>query len=379
MSEPPTETPPGDGHVSEGSHLDVPQSILNRITNRTFTEWYSEQQFQTNILEGQAYFNGPSPPKDPDRYSPSKLLQCHRKASYARQNTPREGTPPEGLFWIGSEFEEEVIVPFLQSITTPETYVTNSLWIDAEIVVEGTALQLRGSTDPAIVTAEADPLLLTEIKTTSSLDHLSEPKEHHRAQLHAYLYALNDEYEHDITEGLIVYGCRKTLDIEVFHVEFDAAFWADILDWMSEQTEFEQADALPPASPERDWECSYCSFKHRCGEADTPFTDIGLDGLLPLFDEYDRENLEEYLDAHSDADARLTPTLAHTFPDLARDYGVYEWSCPACNTTYAWDVLDWDGDTTSPPVCPRCIESGELITVSGPNPDEQLTLSNHDD
>lgn len=374
MSDPPTETPTGDGRVSENSDVDVPQAVLNRITSREFTEWYSEQQFQTNILEGQAYFNGPSPPKDPDRHSPSKLLQCHRKASYARQNAPREGTPPEGLFWIGSEFEEEVVVPFLQNITTPETYVTNSLWIDAEIVVDGTALQVRGSTDPAIVTAEADPVLLTEIKTTSSLDHLSEPKEHHRAQLHAYLYALNDEYDHDITEGLIVYGCRKTLDIEVFHVEFDSVFWKNIVDWMATQTEYENSGELPPATPERDWECSYCSFKHRCGEANTPYTDIGYEGLLPVFDGYDRQNLAEYLEAHEDGDVRLTPTLAYQFPDLVEEYGAYDWSCSACDSSFAWDEVDWSTDVDNLPICPFCTESGDLVTLSGPAPDEQLSL-----
>lgn len=230
MSDPPRDTAPGAGHLPSDPQSDDQSILRGQITNREFTEWYSEQQFQKNILEGKAYFNGPSPPKDPEQHTPSKLLQCHRKTSYARKNAPREGTPPEGLFWIGSEFEEEVIVPFLQDITTPETYVTNSLWIDTEIVVDETPLQVRGSTDPAIVTAEADPLLLTEIKTTSSLDHLSDPKEHHRAQLHAYLYALNNKYNHDITTGLLVYGCRKTLDIEVFHVEFDSAFWADVLE-----------------------------------------------------------------------------------------------------------------------------------------------------
>jgi len=371
MSDPPSETPVEDSHVSGDTDRNIPQLVLDRISNREFTEWYSEQQFQTNILEGQAYFNGPSPPKDPDRHSPSKLLQCHRKASYARQNAPREGTPPEGLFWIGSEFEEEVIVPFLQDITTPETYVTNSLWIDAEIVVDGTTLQLRGSTDPAIVTSEADPVLLTEIKTTSSLDHLSEPKEHHRAQLHTYLYALNEEHQYDIRTGLIVYGCRKTLDIEVFHVEFDAEFWGEVVEWMAEQTAYEQADELPPATPEREWECSYCSFKERCGKGDKPFSDVGHTGLLPLFDGYDRQNLEEYLEAHTDANAKLTPTLAHHFPELVEGYGAYDWSCPRCDEMYPWNAIDWDGNTSDPPLCPACLDDGELLTLSGPDPSVQ--------
>lgn len=372
MSGPFRDNPSGEDSASPGSESDTYTVVRDRIANQTFNEWYSEQQFQNNILEGKAYFNGPSPPKDPERHTPSKLLQCHRKASYARKNAPREGTSPEGLFWIGTEFEEQVIVPFLQDITTQNTYVTNSLWIDAEIVMDGTELRVRGSTDPAIVTADAEPLLVTEIKTTTSLDHLSKPKPHHRAQLHTYLFALDREYDPSITEGVIVYGSRKTLDIEAFHVEFDAGFWESVVDWMRTQTEYERSSELPPATPERDWECNYCSFKHRCGQGETPYSDIGYDGLLPAFAGYDRQNLEDYLEAHDGRDARLTPVLAHQYPELADEYGAYDWSCSRCSESFAWDAVEWDGNTDNLPFCPDCADSGALVTVSGPEPHNQL-------
>jgi CRISPR-associated exonuclease Cas4 len=358
---------------SPASGTAVVQTVRSRLSNQAFAEWYQEQQIEENILNGQAYFNGPSPPKDPDRHSPSKLLQCHRKAMYDRRNAPSEGTPPEGLFWIGSEFEEQVIVPFLQDVvTTEETYVQNSVWIDTEVTIDGTTVRVRGSTDPVVVTADADPVFVTEIKTTKDTDHLSSPKPHHKAQLHAYLYALNQEYDHEITDGMLVYGSRTTFDIEAFPIEFDPGFWADVEDWLGTQVGYEQADTLPPATPERDWECSYCSYKHRCGEADSPYSDIGVKGLLPLFDDYGKQPLVEYLKAHSDQDAKLTPTLAHSYPDLVQEYGAYDWSCVSCGATYAWDELDWDGDTDDLPVCPTCLETGDLVTVSGPEPDDQL-------
>jgi CRISPR/Cas system-associated exonuclease Cas4 (RecB family) len=348
------------------------ERVVNHISNTEFNEWYAEQQFETNILDGKAYFNGPSPAKDPERHTPSKLLQCHRKATYGRQNTPREDTPPEGLFWIGSEFEEEIIVPFLQDIVPDELYVQNSLWIDTTIAAGESNVQLRGSTDPAIVTEDAEPVFLTEIKTTTSLDHLSEPKQHHKAQLHAYLYALNDEHDFSITNGLLVYGSRKTLDLKVFPVTFDSEFWETVVTWMQAQTEYEENEELPPADPERDWECNYCSFKHRCGQTDTPYSDIGTDGFLPMFAEYDRKNVVEYLEAHSDVGAKLTPVLAQTYPDLVEHYGAYDWSCPRCSETWAWDAVDWGGDPANPPLCPACAEDGELMTLSGPEPDSQL-------
>lgn len=362
--------------VGEAPELDTAdESLSDLLTNDAFQDWYHDRQFAANILEGKPYFNGPSPAKDPERYSPSGLLTCHRKASYKRQNAPREGAPPEGLFWIGSEFEERVIVPFLQDVvTSDETYVQNSVWVDADIPGDGHTLRIRGSTDPVLVTADAKPQVVTEIKTTSSLEHLSGPKPTHKAQLHAYLYALNEEYDHTIDRGIVVYGCRETFDIRAFTVEFDEAFWATIVDWMATHADYERNDELPPASPERDWECSYCSFKHRCGEADTPYSDIGHDGLLPLYDEYDRQNLTEYLDGHADQGAKLTPTLAAEFTDLVEEYGVYNWSCVACGETYAWDAVDWNGDIDDPPVCPNCVDDGHLSTLSGPEPDEQLSL-----
>lgn len=347
-------------------------TVTDAVSDRGFSEWYDERQIEQNLLDGKPYFNGPSPPKPPDRHTPSKLLQCHRKALYAKQNAPREGTTPDGIFWIGSTFEEDIIVPYLQDATPDGLYVQNSLWIDTTVTKDGTELRVRGATDPAIVTADGDPALLTEIKTTTDVDHVSEPKLHHKAQLHAYLHGLNEKYDHPVTEGLIIYGSRKTLDLRVFQVTFDPDFWQRVVDWMATQTTHEQVGELPSAEPEQDWECTYCSFKHRCGQVDTPYQDIGPDGLLPVFDEYDRDALVEYLDAHTDADARLTPTLAHKYPDLAAEYGAYDWSCPRCSETYAWDAVDWDGDTSDLPLCPACARDKDLVTLSGPEPYTQL-------
>jgi hypothetical protein len=97
--------------------------------------------------------------------------------------------------------------------------------------------------------------------------------------------------------------------------------------------------------------------------------------LLPVFDGYDRDALVEYLDAHADDDARLTPTLAHAYPDLVAEYGAYGWSCPRCSETYPWDAVDWDGDTSGLPFCPSCAATGDLLTLSGSEPSEQLKRS----
>jgi hypothetical protein len=142
---------------------------------------------------------------------------------------------------------------------------------------------------------------------------------------------------------------------------------------MAEQTRYDRNDELPPASPRHDWECKFCDYKARCGKTSDPFQDIGVKGLLTLFEGYDWQNLEEYLEAHEGGDARLTPSLAHKHPDLVERYGAYDWSCVACGATYEWDAVDWDGDVDDPPFCLACIQAGDMVTLSGPDPDEQLT------
>jgi len=52
--------------------------------------------------------------------------------------------------------------------------------------------------------------------------------------------------------------------------------------------------------------------------------------------------------------------------------GAYDWSCPSCGETYAWDAIDWDVDTGDPPVCPNCIASDGLVTLNDLEPRDQL-------
>lgn len=348
------------------------KDLVDGITAESFDEWYQEKQFRENILEGRPYFNGSSPPPEATRHSPSRLLQCHRKTRYYGQNTPQEGNPPTGIFWVGTKFEEELVVPYLlDAVTTTDTYVRNSIWIDTEIETESEVLRVKGMTDPAIVDADGEPILVTEIKTTSSLEYLDGPKAHHKAQLHAYMDALDKAYDRSITDGVLLYGSRETFDIEVFHVPFDDEFWKTVAGWMETQTQYRENQELPPATPVFDWECGSCPFKQRCGEGESHYSDVAFTGLLPGVKEYQKSQLVEYFDAYPDA--KLTPTLAVEYPELVDEHGVYDWQCGACGAVYAWDET-WDKDRESlPPVCPQCAGEDSLQFLSVPEPAAQVS------
>jgi CRISPR-associated exonuclease Cas4 len=250
------------------------------------------------------------------------------------------------------------------------------MWIDITCETDVGEVRIKGATDPVIVDNESEPLLLTESKTKRSLDHLEDPDRHHLAQTHCYMYGLTQKYDRRVTNALLLYGGRKSLDLKAFHVEFDPWFWRQtVLSWAEDHTQLRLDEQLPTADPELSWECNVCSYRYRCGQADdTSFGNVDATGLLPHFEDYPREKVREYLDSHDGA--RLTPTLARRYPDLVDQYDVHDWECQRCSTTYGFGVFDQgdlarDEEAADTPLCPDCASENVPIALRGPTPGEQ--------
>ncbi|MDH5020368.1 CRISPR-associated protein Cas4 [Halobacterium rubrum] len=362
------------GEIPDSPDSEVPLAdcLLNRTTPDRFDEWHDEREYAKNIENGTPYFNEAGYQPDSERHSPSKLLRCHRRQLYSDHNAPEEEPDPSGIFWTGSKLEEELLLPFLKDTAADlGAYVQNSIWVDYSIDTHAGPLQFKGSTDPVIVDAEATPILPTEIKTRATLDNLTSPNRTHRAQLHAYLVGLSEEYGIELRTGLIVYVSRESLDIQTFRVDFDEAFWEDVLlEWAATHTQHRLEEELPPATPEDEWECEYCSYRERCGEGDRNYSDATTTGLLPGYTGYPREKLVAYFRAYPDA--RLTPSLAFAHPDLVDDHGVYDWECSECDASRSWNSVEWDGNVTQPPRCPDCPKEGAIAVLRGPAAGDQL-------
>lgn len=350
-------------------------AVVEAIDQDAFSEWYRTRQIKQHMREGQPWRHTPASLTPPDRHAPHRLLQCHRKTAYATQNAPKEDQQPTGVFWAGTRIEEDLIMPFLEDIAAetadPPAYVQNSMWVDYQLDTRADELQVRGATDPVICTRQGDPLLPTEVKTKQSLSSLDDedptPADRHRAQLHAYLYGLDQTVSYPVRTGLVIYIDREQHDFRAMTVEFNHEFWEEtVREWMATQSTYRLDGTLPPAEPEHGWECDYCSYRQRCGKGDAPYTDQPPDGFLPLVS-YPREQVEPALNADSDTE-KLTPTLAHQYPELASKYDVSDWECSACDSTFSWDTVEWDGNPTDPPVCPSCADNDWLATLRGPAP-----------
>lgn len=343
--------------------------LLSRISSAHFDSWYRERTVADNIEGGTPYFNGPRSVPDPTRHSPSELLQCHRKITYRQHNAPAERSDPNGIFWFGTQFEEEIALPFLRTaVVIDDTYACNSLWVDFISDTKVGELRIKGETDPVIVDRNGEPIILTEIKTKQTVDDIRQPNDHHKAQVHAYMHGLSQKYDRPIENAVIIYGSRTKLDIKAFEIKFDPEFWTKVLDWAIEHSAYRLRGDLPPDVPEYDWECTFCSYRERCGRGNAPFADLESTGLVPLT-EYPHEKLTIYLKAFPEA--KLTPTLAVRYPGLVDQHGAYDWQCQKCASTFAYQTVEWGGNISDPPLCPSCRSDGTPVPLSGPSPGEQ--------
>lgn len=339
------------------------RQVATLIDENSFADWYRQQQFEENIRNGQAYFNGPPSQKPPKKVSPSELLKCQRKIYYKHQNAPVETKDPDGIFFFGTHFEEEVAEEFLDDVVGAEgMYLRNSMWVDFDVETDDGPVQVRGSTDPVIVDEESEPVLLTEIKTTGSLN-LTEPRRHHLAQAHAYMEGLSRQYDREVRDVVLLYAERDTLEVKMFHEQFDVEFWQQVTEWMHEHKWHQMVGLLPQSDPEYNWECDYCDYQERCGEGQNLVRDLDTKGLVPGYTDYPKQKVREYLQANTNQ--ALTPSLAHEYPSLADEFEVCDWICEDCKITVRWEKKEPKWGIL--PDCPECgNQTGAKLTDPDP-------------
>lgn len=345
-------------------------TIKNDISPETFRSWRQRQKYRENIKAGNHEYNMGGYDVEPRRHSPHELAQCPRKIHYREQNAPRENESPDGVFFVGTQIEEEIVEPYLDDIAEQHNlFVQNSKWVECEIETDDVgAIEIKGSTDPVICDADGDPHICTEIKSTKSLEYLDGPREHHLAQLRAYQYAISQEHG-EIPDGLLLYVDKTTLELRVYSPEFDENWFEHyVVDWAASLTEHRLNNELPPADPQQDWECDNCEFKERCGRGDSPVKAQPAEGFLPVT-EYPISAIGEYLRAHETA--RVSPSIAMENPEIADLYNVDPWVCRRCNAQYDWGSLEEDRSFSERPDCPDCAADGKQTPLRGPLPEER--------
>ncbi len=338
--------------------------LIDEINETAFERWYERRRRRLRIRD-----RGSLSREDTDAGAtawPSALWKCTRRRYYDEHDAPKEGRLPRGRFWVGRQVETELVIPFLDSRLEDDShYVQGSVWVEIPLEDEGGTVTLRGCTDPCIVDANGNPLLVTEVKTCDP-PHRDAPADHHIRQLQAYLGAFRELDQTSEPTGVVLYVDRRDFTLRSFEVPFDPTIWKEVRCQAREHRDIVGSDQLPPANPEYDWECDVCPYRHRCGESTMPFADRPEKGFLPLLETYTRSAVREHLAAHSTVD--LTPTLADRFPELAEHATVVPWTCGRCAAAISsFDRTYHPGDR---PLCPHCAEAGSIVELTPPTLDE---------
>ena len=339
----------------------IVEYLTQQITGDAIDDRRRNLEAEENIEAGKHYFNGASSDKPAHRHTGSKFFQCPRKTAYQYDNAPKETDDPDGVFYVGTMVEEDVVQPVLKDLVRDlDVYVTNDIGVGFEIETGIQDLYITGYTDPVFIDEDGVPLLVTEVKTTGKdLSSIDEPRKDHLAQAHVYMEGLSRDNERDIRNALIIYINKVSFEVQVFPVAFDWDFWSEMVGWATELTHQRRYGKLPPADPEESWECTYCSYAIRCGQDDPSVGDLGSIGFVPHH-EYPEQQVRRYLEAHEDA--KLVPSLAHQYPELAEQHGALDWLCRNCEASVKWDVA-----SLASLVCPECGEP----ELRDPTPKEQ--------
>lgn len=393
-------------------HPETHDNTMFEITPQSFNDYWFETTRQRNIEEDHPERNDPSHSWPVGRIEPHQLGNCKRQWFYRWLNAPKEEHDPHGIFAIGHFIEEDVVEPWLESLTGPDQYIDNAVHVGTNIdtiplddltdtiqnddddddtattppteagvdvpINQGiqtdpsenadtVTITIAGSTDPIIKEKDSgDIVTLTEVKSTGNIDFVSGPKRMHLFQVHAYMDALGLE------DAQIIYVDKDDLlDPKVYHIEFDADVWERLTTWAKETTAYAASRKLPPADPPEGWMCDYCEFQNRCGKGRTNLAeDMGPIGFVPGYTGYPKHVVKNHLDAYDNV--TLTPSLALTYPDLADEYTVSDWACPNCTATFEYDdpdqFNDFENGPYNTPHCPACASVFDIsIHLSTPN------------
>ncbi|MDS0243102.1 MULTISPECIES: PD-(D/E)XK nuclease family protein [unclassified Haloferax] len=329
---------------------DDEQTTTEKPTTGEYDDFWAERVRQQNIAEGYPERNDPAYVPDDGQISPHTIGLCHRKAFYRRFNAPEEERDPHGIFWQGKTFETDALQPFLEEKHGVE-HITNGLEVEySPAGIED--ILITGSADPTLLDADGTPRTQYEAKTQrSGALKKDSPSDHHYKQLHAYMAGLG------VTDGILAYMDRTTNRTKFVDAPFRADVWQEVIEWARQQTDYVRGRELPPAEAEQSWECRYCDFKHRCGDTEKPASDMGWQGFAPLV-KYPRPKVEDHLTAWDNV--KLTPTLAHEFPDLAEEHDILPWTCGECGGEFEHDSVEWDCDLANTPYCPTCRAEDDL-------------------
>lgn len=128
--------------VSDAATTD---ELLTALSGESFQPWHGERERRNNIENGRPHYNHPGHVPPATQHRPSSLVVCSRKITYGQTNAPSETDSPTGIFWMGTKFEEEIVLPYLRStVGAHGRFGTNDMWVEFGVEADPEPLTIVG-------------------------------------------------------------------------------------------------------------------------------------------------------------------------------------------------------------------------------------------
>ncbi|MFH0830177.1 MAG: PD-(D/E)XK nuclease family protein [Candidatus Aenigmatarchaeota archaeon] len=210
-------------------------------------------------------------PKTVGRYYPSEIGKCLRETWYSYK-FPLPTPLDRLMIFEAGNIMHHFVAEVMRSDKNPQVKLLES---ELPFKISIRDFIISGRIDDLLLVVADNRRLLVEVKSTSRIDLTNEPQPQHMVQLQLYLHALKDS--HQVSDGILLYVEKNTLQSKAFHVKYDERLAAEALDRFSKLHNFIAANSLPfPEARIRDdlsWMCRKCDFRERCFK-ETPDTSL---------------------------------------------------------------------------------------------------------
>lgn len=372
-----TENTHNNGHSeaidTPHTNTQTPEDLTNKLTaegTESFNEYWRNNTETITATDIETATKRPF-----GEFAGNELGQCQRRWMYEWTGAPVEEKLPYGIFETNTRIRERVIVDWLSdtvdagTVTEPEEITVSisptentpatSETEQTATIPEPSGDRTTNGDSPYTVTVQSGPLIRNEsddvtiatlVKTTGNIERTTGIKYRHLLELNTLLHGLG------IENGLVIYVDRHTLvNPRIYSTTYSSEAIDDVREWTTETAQFVVDEKLPPAEPPENWMCSYCPYEKRCGVNDSKYGGLSTVGFVAGLNAYSRQTIESHLETHPDA--KLTPTLAIDYPDLADTHDVDNWYCLECEQSYEHTDSEFETfnyPNTMTPECPEC-------------------------
>ncbi len=192
------------------------------------------------------------------RYYPSEIGGCMRKTWYSYKYPQQVQPELLKIFEVGNMLHG-FVVEVLKSEKNKDVQLLQS---EFPLKIETADFTVSGRVDDLVLVKTSGQTIVVEVKSTKSIDYVSEASEAHAMQLQLYMHATG------IHNGMVLYVDKNNLQSKQFPIDYDEKQVKEILERFGQLHQLLTKSLLPIDEAKKDerkqWMCKFCEYTEKC-------------------------------------------------------------------------------------------------------------------